>query len=64
MTATFMGEPFSNLTGNGLHTHKSLWSTDDKPLLEGDDDRHGPGLSTLGRQFLAGHSTTVSRGRR
>ncbi len=54
MTATFMGKPFSNLTGNGLHTHMSLWSTDDKPLFEGDDDPHGMGLSTMGRQFLAG----------
>jgi glutamine synthetase len=54
MTATFMPKPFSNLTGNGLHTHMSLWSTDDRPLFEGDDDPHGLGLSTLGRQFLAG----------
>ncbi|MDX6302477.1 MAG: glutamine synthetase [Nocardioidaceae bacterium] len=54
MTATFMPKPFSHLTGNGLHTHMSLWSTDDRPLFEGDDDPHGLGLSTLGRQFLAG----------
>ncbi len=54
MTATFMGKPFSDLTGNGLHTHMSLWSTDDQPLFEGDDDPHGLGLSTIGRQFLAG----------
>jgi len=54
MTATFMGKPFSDLTGNGLHTHMSLWSTDDKPLFEGDDDPHGLGLSKVGRQFLAG----------
>ena len=54
MTATFMPKPFSHLTGNGLHTHMSLWSTDDQPLFEGDDDPHGLGLSTLGRQFLAG----------
>jgi glutamine synthetase len=54
MTATFMGKPFSHLTGNGLHTHMSLWSTDDRPLFEGDDDPHGLGLSTMGRQFLAG----------
>jgi glutamine synthetase len=54
MTATFMGKPFSDLTGNGLHTHMSLWSTDDQPLFEGDDDPHGLGLSEVGRQFLAG----------
>jgi glutamine synthetase len=54
MAATFMPKPFSHLTGNGLHTHMSLWSTDDKPLFEGDDDPHGLGLSTMGRQFLAG----------
>ena len=54
MTATFMPKPFSHLTGNGLHTHMSLWSTDDKPLFEGDDDPTGFGLSEMGRQFLAG----------
>ena len=48
MTATFMGKPFSDLTGNGLHTHMSLWSTDDEPLFEGDDDPHGLGLSKVG----------------
>jgi glutamine synthetase len=63
MTATFMPKPFSHLTGNGLHTHMSLWSTDGEPLFEGDDDPYGLGLSTMGRQFLAGqldHGLTMA----
>ena len=54
MTATFMGKPFDHLTGNGLHTHMSLWNTDDDALFETDDDPRGMGLSRLGYQFLAG----------
>ncbi len=55
--ATFMPKPFSDKTGNGLHTHLSLWSHDtDEPLFEGagGDDRHGLGLSDLAYQFVAG----------
>jgi len=59
-----MGEPFSNLTGNGLHTHMSLWSTDDKPLLEGDDNRMGRVSARWGDSSWPASSTTVSRGRR
>lgn len=55
--ATFMPKPFSDKTGNGLHTHLSLWSSDtDEPLFEGGgrEDRHGLGLSSLAYQFIAG----------
>jgi glutamine synthetase len=54
MAATFMPKPFHHLTGNGLHTHMSLWNTDDQPLFETDDDPRGFGLSELGHHFLAG----------
>jgi glutamine synthetase len=54
MAATFMPKPFSHLTGNGLHTHFSLWSTEDEPLFEDAEDPRGMGLSELGYQFLAG----------
>jgi glutamine synthetase len=55
--ATFMPKPFSDKTGNGLHTHLSLWSADtDEPLFEGGggEDQHGLGLSPLAYQFTAG----------
>ncbi len=54
--ATFMPKPFSNLTGNGLHTHLSLWSADaDEPLFPGTgDDSKGLGLSDMAYQFTAG----------
>ena len=38
--ATFMPKPFGDKTGNGLHTHLSLWTADtDEPLFIGG----GPG---------------------
>ncbi len=56
--ATFMPKPFSDKTGNGLHTHLSLWTADtDEPLFVGGDpgdDPKGLGLSTLAYQFIAG----------
>ncbi len=57
--ATFMPKPFSDKTGNGLHTHLSLWTADtDEPLFvggsAGGDDSKGLGLSTLAYQFVAG----------
>ena len=55
--ATFMPKPFSNKTGNGLHTHLSLWSADeDEPLFEtGDEvDGRGLGLSEMAYQFIGG----------
>ena len=53
--ATFMPKPFADKTGNGLHTHLSLWSADtDEPLFHDDDDRRGLGLSELAYQFTGG----------
>ncbi len=53
--ATFMPKPFSDKTGNGLHAHLSLWTTDDEPLfIGGDDDSKGLGLSEMAYQFAAG----------
>lgn len=54
MAATFMPKPFSNYTGNGLHTHLSIWDTSDKPLFETDEDSRGLGLSPLAYQFMGG----------
>lgn len=51
LRATFMPKPFANLTGNGCHTHVSLWKGA-KNLFE---DKSGElGLSALGYQFIAG----------
>ena len=30
MAATFMPKPFAHLTGNGLHTHQSIWDGDNE----------------------------------
>ena len=62
--ATFMPKPFSDKTGNGLHTHMSLWTADtDEPLFPGgEDDPHGLGLSEMAYQFAAGlveHATAL-----
>jgi glutamine synthetase len=51
LRATFMPKPFLELTGNGCHTHVSLWQ-DGQNLF--DDPAGELGLSTLGYQFLAG----------
>jgi glutamine synthetase len=51
MRATFMPKPFANLTGNGCHTHVSVWKGK-KNLF--DDPKGELGLATLGYQFLAG----------
>lgn len=54
-TATFMPKPFTNLTGNGLHVHSSLWDTDSgEELFAANDDPRGLGLSPLAYQFTAG----------
>ena len=51
MRATFMPKPFATLTGNGCHTHVSVWEGE-KNLFS---DASGPlGVSKLGYQFLAG----------
>ena len=53
MRATFMPKPFRHLTGNGCHTHLSLWDRAGNINLF-----HDPagklGLSTLGYQFIGG----------
>jgi glutamine synthetase type III len=51
--ATFMPKPFRELTGNGCHTHLSVWDrSGDTNLFDAVD---GPlGLSEIGYQFIAG----------
>ena len=43
MLATFMPKPFSNLTGNGLHLHLSLWDHDGSELFFDESDVRGLG---------------------
>jgi glutamine synthetase len=50
-----MPKPFADKTGNGLHTHLSLWTADsDEPLFHDDDDPRGLGLSEMAYQFTGG----------
>jgi len=51
LRATFMPKPFADLTGNGCHTHVSLWKGN-KNLF--DDPKGELGVSKLGYSFLAG----------
>src|SRR5580698_9777084 len=51
LRATFMPKPFAELTGNGCHTHVSLWKGA-KNLF--DDPKGELGVSKLGYNFLAG----------
>lgn len=51
--ATFMPKPFAHLTGNGCHTHVSIWNLADTENLF-DDPQGELGLSPLGYQFIAG----------
>ena len=51
LRATFMPKPFAGLTGNGCHTHVSVWKGK-KNLF--DDPKGELGLSALGYQFMAG----------
>ena len=55
MRATFMPKPFKNLTGNGCHSHISMWSMDgtENRFLDKADAR-GLGLSQTAYQFLGG----------
>jgi glutamine synthetase len=53
MLATFMPKPFSNLTGNGLHMHLSMWDGDIE-LFADESDGRGLGLSPLGYSFIGG----------
>lgn len=58
--ATFMPKPFVNLTGNGCHTHVSVWDKTGKKnlFLKKSDDL---GLSKLAYDFLGGimHNATA-----
>ncbi|MBN8559158.1 MAG: type III glutamate--ammonia ligase [Leptolyngbya sp. UWPOB_LEPTO1] len=53
LRATFMPKPFAHLTGNGCHTHLSVWDSSDKENLFYDPQGE-LGLSSLGYQFIAG----------
>ncbi|MCZ7601141.1 MAG: type III glutamate--ammonia ligase [Gammaproteobacteria bacterium] len=53
LRATFMPKPFANLTGNGCHTHVSLWDGEGSRNLFLDDD-DSLGLSRLAYRFLGG----------
>jgi glutamate---methylamine ligase len=53
LRATFMPKPFAHLTGNGCHTHLSVWDTSGKENLFYDPQGE-LGLSQLGYQFIAG----------
>ncbi len=53
--ATFMPKPFANLTGNGCHTHISVWDTSGKVNLFLSKDAEGElQLSPLAYQFIGG----------
>jgi glutamine synthetase len=51
LRATFMPKPFASLTGNGCHTHISLWKGAKNLFAEPKGEL---GLSKLGYQFIAG----------
>lgn len=53
LRATFMPKPFANLTGNGCHTHLSVWDKAGKVNLFVDNTEESE-LSTLGYQFIGG----------
>ncbi len=53
LRATFMPKPFMHLTGNGCHSHISVWSTDGKTNVFADDNGE-MGLSKDAYHFLGG----------
>jgi glutamate---methylamine ligase len=53
LRATFMPKPFAHLTGNGCHTHLSVWDQSGQTNLFA-DPQGDLGLSHLGYQFIAG----------
>ncbi|WP_373542379.1 type III glutamate--ammonia ligase [Chamaesiphon sp.] len=53
MRATFMPKPFMHLTGNGCHTHLSIWNLAGNVNLF-DEPAGKLGLATLGYQFIGG----------
>jgi glutamate---methylamine ligase len=53
LRVTFMPKPFNGFTGNGCHTHISLWDAKgERNLFESSSDQMG--LSELAYQFLGG----------
>ncbi|MGO1121093.1 type III glutamate--ammonia ligase [Rhodovibrionaceae bacterium A322] len=53
LRATFMPKPFANLTGNGCHSHVSIWNeAGDVNLFE--DSQGELGLSDMAYNFLGG----------
>jgi glutamine synthetase len=53
LRATFMPKPFSNLTGNGCHSHVSVWDKSGKNnLFLNEKDENG--LTRMSYQFLGG----------
>jgi glutamine synthetase type III len=58
--ATFMPKPFAQLTGNGCHTHLSVWDIAGEHNLF-DDQQGDLGLSKLAYQFIGGvlHSASA-----
>ncbi len=53
LRATFMPKPFPHLTGNGCHTHLSVWNLDGNSNLF--EDAQGElGLSSLAYHFIGG----------
>jgi len=53
LRATFMPKPFAHLTGNGCHTHISVWDAAGNVNLF-HDPQGELGLSSLGYQFIGG----------
>jgi glutamate---methylamine ligase len=53
LRATFMPKPFAHLTGNGCHTHLSVWDSADSTNLFY-DPQSPLGLSALGYHFIGG----------
>ena len=53
LRATFMPKPFTNLTGNGCHSHISVWDKSGKKNLFL-DKKNELGLSKKGYNFLGG----------
>jgi glutamine synthetase len=51
LVASFAPKPFADQAGSGCHVHLSLWNGDQNMLYDSSAEF---GLSTLGRQFVAG----------
>jgi glutamine synthetase len=54
MRATFMPKPFANLTGNGCHTHVSIWDAPTSSVNLFSDPAGELGLSGLAYNFIGG----------